>query len=1059
VNRDVHAIAGRLSLRPPQRESLEILAKLCEQLPLQKGSNVADALKIVREAFPNVTDFERDFPSLCFALATGVGKTRLMGAFIAYLARAESIRHFFVLAPNLTIYEKLIRDFTPNTPKYVFAGISEFAVNPPVIITGDNYESGLGVRRGRGALQFPGMDLDVHVNIFNVSKITSSESGARRFRTLHEVLGESYFDYLSKLDDLVMLMDESHRYRASAGMRAISELNPILGLELTATPQIERGGDSVPFKNVAYAYPLSQAMTDGFVKEPAVGTRRNFDARNYEEKALEKLKLEDGIRVHEITKVELQTYAQNNGLPVVKPFVLVIARDTAHAEDVKQRIESNAFFEGRYAGKVITVHSKLKGEEGDETVQQLIDVEKADNPTEIVVHVNMLKEGWDVTNLYTIVPLRAANSKTLVEQSIGRGLRLPYGARTGVPAVDCLTIVAHDKFQEIVDYANSSDSIVRGGMRVVYIGDERTRAVAVEPAFASRIAGVGEEPRKQPSLFATPREQETARLTMQVLQEFERLPRSADLMKPEMQKKVVERVQALLGPSQGVFPGTPMAVDVPSVVKKAIALHNELTIDIPRITFQPVGEVTRRYLPFKVALTAKLQPPDDEILIHELREQKQRTVVGGSGVVAEARPEAYVVRALVAFDDVDYESHSHLLYELAEQVTAYLRSYLTDEDQVLKVLQYHHPLLASQVHAQMQQHYEEKVVRYEAHVSKGFTTLRPNHYTTPSHESVRDYRQTVLNKEDIPKLLFGGFTKCLYDTVKFGSDPERRFAVIIERDALKWFRPSKHDLRMHYDNDNGYQPDFVVETKDRMFIVEVKDATEMSNPVVVKKKNVAVQWCAAATQHARDHGGKPWTYVLVPDSAISDNKTLDALVATHRHAEAADSPAQTKAPAVPFQRVEPREAEKYRSCVPLFSLKAAAGGFSDLQATEPEAWVTPATRHKLSAGMFVAQVKGKSMEPTIPDGAYCLFSSPVAGARAGRTVLVGLTDAIDPESSERFTVKRYASKKDSAGRNVKVTLQPVNPAFGPIEFEVRDEGDVRVVAELVEVLPAQLGPS
>src|SRR5450759_2218917 len=119
---------------------------------------------------------------------------------------------------------------------------------------------------------------------------------------------------------------------------------------------------------------------------------------------------------------------------------------------------------GRYKGKAITVHSNLRGEERDETVQQLLSVEDRNNPTEIVIHVNMLKEGWDVTNLYTIVPLRAANSRTLVEQSIGRGLRLPYGKRTKNVAVDRLTIVSHDRFQEIIDEANRPDSIIRTGV-------------------------------------------------------------------------------------------------------------------------------------------------------------------------------------------------------------------------------------------------------------------------------------------------------------------------------------------------------------------------------------------------------------------------------------------------------------------------------------------------------------------------------------------------------------------------------------------------------------------
>jgi type III restriction enzyme len=105
---------------------------------------------------------------------------------------------------------------------------------------------------------------------------------------------------------------------------------------------------------------------------------------------------------------------------------------------------------------VIQVDSSKTGAEEDEMIERLLKVESPEEPTEIVIHVNMLKEGWDVTNLYTIVPLRAANARTLIEQSIGRGLRLPYGKRTGVAAVDRLNIVAHDKFQEIIDEANGT---------------------------------------------------------------------------------------------------------------------------------------------------------------------------------------------------------------------------------------------------------------------------------------------------------------------------------------------------------------------------------------------------------------------------------------------------------------------------------------------------------------------------------------------------------------------------------------------------------------------------
>ena len=163
MNRQVNAIAGRLSLRAPQRLSLEILDRITEISPPKKGADRDAALAAIRGEYPAVTDFEREFPSLCFALATGVGKTRLMGAFISYLHLAHGFKNFFVLAPNLTIYNKLIADFTPNMPKYVFKGIAEFATDSPAIITGDNYEAMAG----------PLLEnvFQCKVNIFNISKI------------------------------------------------------------------------------------------------------------------------------------------------------------------------------------------------------------------------------------------------------------------------------------------------------------------------------------------------------------------------------------------------------------------------------------------------------------------------------------------------------------------------------------------------------------------------------------------------------------------------------------------------------------------------------------------------------------------------------------------------------------------------------------------------------------------------------------------------------------------------------------------------------------------------
>lgn len=126
----VNMISNRLSLRKPQRDSLKILHRICEITTLKKDAELLTILKAIQSEFPHVKSFDREFVSLCFAIATGVGKTRLMGAFISYLYLSEGIRHFMVISPNLTIYNKLITDFTPNTSKYVFKGIGEFAQNP-----------------------------------------------------------------------------------------------------------------------------------------------------------------------------------------------------------------------------------------------------------------------------------------------------------------------------------------------------------------------------------------------------------------------------------------------------------------------------------------------------------------------------------------------------------------------------------------------------------------------------------------------------------------------------------------------------------------------------------------------------------------------------------------------------------------------------------------------------------------------------------------------------------------------------------------------------------------
>lgn len=884
-------INGRLSLRAPQAESLVKLKQALDAAPemAQKDRDVTAVLNTLKAEFPTLQDFEREFPSLCFALATGVGKTRLMGAFIAYLHLAHGINNFFVLAPNLTIYNKLIADFTPNTPKYVFKGISEFAVNPPKLISGDNYE------QQNLTMGMDNLFGEITINVFNISKINSEVRGGKepKIKRMREVLGDSYFNYLANLPDLVLLMDESHRYRAQAGMRAINELNPLFGLELTATPFVESTKAPIPFKNVIVDYPLARAMDDGFVKMPAVVTQRNFDAKNYTPEEIEKIKLEDGVRVHENTKVELMTYARENNVAVVKPFMLVIARDTTHAAQLLSLLESNNFYNGRYQGKVIQVDSSKSGKDEEEMIERLLAVESVDEPTEIVIHVNMLKEGWDVTNLYTIVPLRAANARTLIEQSIGRGLRLPYGKRTGVEVVDRLNIIAHDRFQEIIDEANKGDSVLKLKQVILDAPSEDDKKVSVQVYSSVEtklgLAETSSENTKQgvsetnssvdyQPVFKTENEKRIARKVMEAAAKYasrpSEAPTSQALLTVEIREKIVQEVQTALQPAQGGL--LVDELDIAEIVAKTTETMVNQTIDIPRITVIPSGEVSTGFHPFKLDLSSlHLQPSEREITIHNLHTNEQSSLSAELGM-KEKRPEDYIVFSLMDFDDIDYFTQADLLYDLAGQMVTHLRTYLSEEE-VLSVLDKERRLIAREIHAQMMEHFWEKVASYEARVSQGFSTLKPCNYTVSADEAIHSVRQTPKDLSRIKQMLFGSFSKCLYPLQKFDSDTERRFAVILERDAQKWFKPAQGQFQIYWKSgfdSKEYIPDFVVETEGSIWLVETKAGKDLKDPEVLAKADAAFEWCKHATDYALQHNGKHWRYVMIPHDEVVESKKL-----------------------------------------------------------------------------------------------------------------------------------------------------------------------------------------
>lgn len=182
----------------------------------------------------------------------------------------------------------------------------------------------------------------------------------------------------------------------------------------------------------------------------------------------------------------------------------------------------------------------------------------------------------------------------------------------------------------------------------------------------------------------------------------------------------------------------------------------------------------------------------------------------------------------------------------------------------------------------MQAHHWEKAAGYDVMVKKGFTALKALAFTAPADEPIHDFRRPVADKSKLSQIVFGRFKRCLYPVQKFASDSERVMAIIIDRDSLKWFRPARGQFQLFYKwaaEQHEYQPDFVAETNDTIYMLEPKARNEMSDGEVLAKRDAAVLWCERATAHNGQHGGKPWRYLLVPHDAIAENMTLAGLAA------------------------------------------------------------------------------------------------------------------------------------------------------------------------------------
>ena len=886
-------IKQRLSLRLPLAEALETTAIIADHLPLHKSkrnTTLQEDLETIRELYPSCTNFQRAFPSFTHNIATGVGKTRLMGAIITYLYLAKGIKNFFILAPNLTIYDKLIKDFgDPAYEKYVFNGISEFVHNRPVIITGDNYAQ-------QGALY---SDTEIRINIFNISKFNSDNKGTKsggvtlapKMKRLSEYLGESYWQYLSSLDDLVVLMDEAHRYHADASKKAIDELNPVMGIELTATPLDEKGN---PFRNIVYEYTLAKALADGlYVKNPTIAKRKNFDPKGKSDEEVELIKLEDAISIHQQTKTDLELYALNNNEKLVKPFVLVVCKDINHAKNVYDYINSPSFYNGQYIGKVLQIDSSTKK---DEEIEQLfVSLENPENEIEIVIHVNMLKEGWDVSNLYTIVPLRAANASVLIEQTIGRGLRLPFGGkRTGEANIDKLTVIAHDNFDSVIAEAQNPNSILNR-VSFVEFDEEEVKEKTIATTSVSKVDKEIELEQAEVNKIEDTKQKQTAqnqvdakKAIINVLPTLNKIPeikKVEDFDKPEAKAIVIEKIKESFNQGQGNLFAEDIVKEAEAIYETVVSNFKKQIIEIPRMDLVQ-GDAHAFFEDFDLDTSVfKFKALEEEIIRISLANQAEVETLRATSSGNYGNPINNIIVELLNFSDVDYDDNAELLNKLAKQAFSAIEASNTDEKDMKKAVFQFKKTIAERIYIQMKNHFRMVYKNYEKPNVLPFTKILPHNFSAYANNGFKDYREKITPVSHVTKYVYRGFEKACHFEYKFDSNTEKELAYILENDktVLKWLRPASNQFHIYWDNNSKrYEPDFVVETEEAIYMIEPKSKDKMSDADVIQKADAAKTYCKYATEHNLEHGGKPWYYLLIPHDDINTSTSLNYLISKYK---------------------------------------------------------------------------------------------------------------------------------------------------------------------------------
>ncbi|MEB3292839.1 MAG: DEAD/DEAH box helicase family protein, partial [Synechococcales bacterium] len=490
-----------------QREAIETLIYLKEvrrieclsQIIAEFGGATAELQAL------GITEDEDSWSRYAFKLATGAGKTKVMSLCIVWSyfhalreSDSELARHFVVIAPNLTVYERLKDDFGNGRV---------FDTDPliPPEWRGDWNLSVVLQDEASGAATGGTLYLTNIHRLYAKRKQKATDDGyawmgppVSKSKALDT--GAALRDRITTHRRVMILNDEAHHVwdSGSAWNEAIRSLHETLlsrgggklvaQLDFSATPKDNKG---LLFKHIVCDTPLGEAVDAGIVKTPLIGQASRKLVEQADDNAAYRWE-QHLLLGYDRWKASRSEWSASGK----KPLLFIMCDDTDAADQITQRFNSDPLFE-QLNGKTINLHTNLKGKlkkvgKGNSARYEFVEDEKAINDDDLkalrklsreldsntspyvcIVSVLMLREGWDVRNVTTIVPLRPYSSKAniLPEQTLGRGLRrmTPPGQ-----ASELVTVIEHPAFASL--YAQE---LAQEGLPIEIVDLDRVPATTI----------------------------------------------------------------------------------------------------------------------------------------------------------------------------------------------------------------------------------------------------------------------------------------------------------------------------------------------------------------------------------------------------------------------------------------------------------------------------------------------------------------------------------------------------------------------------------------------------